>query len=379
MRPIRVMHVVRSMATGGTENVVRRLLSQLDANRFEQRVCSLISAPGKEPASTVCLRHRDGPSFLVPSLTRAFLRQQPDVVHSRNWGTIEAVFAARLAGVGGVIHSEHGRDLGTMGPQPWRRRKLRGIAYRLSDRVFCVSEELRDYYSREAGLPAIKFDVILNGVDTAQYHEDAQARARKRELIGAGAGTFVIGTVGRLDPVKDHPTLLRATETALARGLDLRLVIVGDGTERNNLEQILSSKPALSRHTVLVGESQDVNEWLNCFDVFVLPSLSEGISNTLLEAMAVGLAPIATRVGGNPEVIQHERSGLLVDANDVEGIAGYIRDLAANEGWRRELGRNARQRIVSRFSMDRMVRQYEEMYWQLTAPKRLRSAAFSRA
>src|SRR5271165_1047453 len=380
MRPIRVMHVVRTLATGGTESVVRRLLSGLDPDRFQQSLCTLISAPGFQPPDTICLDRTAGePAFLVPQLTRIFARERPDIVHSRNWATIESVIAAKLARVSVVVHSEHGRDLNTMGRQPWRRRVLRRVSYACADRVFCVSQELKDYYSREIGLPSRSFEVIPNGVDVERYRPDQQARAERRAALGAGPGTTVVGTVSRLDPVKDHSTLLQAAEMALKSGVDLRLVIVGDGTQRAALEKELASKLNLSRRTLFAGEVRNVADWLNSFDVFVLPSLSEGMSNTLLEAMDVGVAPIATAVGGNPEVVEHGHSGLLVRPGDAKEICDHLVRLATADEWRRDLGGNARQRIVARFSIERMLEQYEEMYCQLMKPENLRWHAFSRA
>jgi len=188
-----------------------------------------------------------------------------------------------------------------------------------------------------------------------------------------------VGTVSRLDPVKDHSTLLQAAEMALKSGVDLRLVIVGDGTQRAALEKELASKLNLSRRTLFAGEVRNVADWLNSFDVFVLPSLSEGMSNTLLEAMAVGVAPIATAVGGNPEVVEHGHSGLLVRPGDAKEICDHLVRLATADEWRRDLGGNARQRIVARFSIERMLEQYEEMYCQLMKPENLRWHAFSRA
>jgi sugar transferase (PEP-CTERM/EpsH1 system associated) len=366
VRPIRVMHVVRTLATGGTESVVRKLLSTLDPDQFQQSVCTLISTPGLRPADTVCLeRSPDKAAFLVPQLARVFMRERPDIVHSRNWATIEAVAAAKIARVVAVVHSEHGRDLQTMGRQPLRRRLLRRISYAWADRVFCVSQELKQYYCRELGLLASSFEVIPNGVDVEHFRPNPQARIDVRRKLGAGPNTLVAGTVSRLDPIKDHGTLLRAAEIALQKGVDLRLVIVGDGPQRAALEHDLASKPGLAHRTLLAGDLRDVSDWLNGFDVFVLPSLSEGMSNTLLEAMAVGVATIATSVGGNLEVVEDGHSGLLVEPRDAEKICDCLIQLAAAESWRRELGRNARERVVARFSVERMLKQYEEMYCQL--------------
>jgi sugar transferase (PEP-CTERM/EpsH1 system associated) len=380
VKPIRVMHVVRTLATGGTENVVRKLMSALDPHRFQQTVCTLIAGDESRLVNTISLDRRgDRAEFLVPKLARLFVRMRPDVVHSRNWATIEAVAAAKLARINAVVHSEHGRDLQTMGRQPWRRRHLRRLSYAWADRVFCVSQELKDYYCRELGIEATSLEVIPNGVDVEQYRPNLLARMNLRGKLGVDLNTMVVGTVSRLDPIKDHFTLLNAVENTLRKGVKLKLVIVGDGSNRTWLENELASRPDLSLHTVLTGDVRDVSDWLNSFDVFVLPSLSEGMSNTLLEAMAVGVAPIATAVGGNTEVIVDGHSGLLVQPKDAGRICDYLTTLSAAHDWRRDLGRNARERVMARFSVESMLQGYERMYCQLVSTRDINQPVLSRA
>jgi sugar transferase (PEP-CTERM/EpsH1 system associated) len=375
VKPIRIMHVVRTLATGGMETVVRRLVSALDPDQFQQTVCTLISAPCEQPPGTICLGRSPGEAaFLVPQLTRLFRRERPDIVHSRNWATIEAVVAAKLAGVRCIVHSEHGRDLHTMGPQPWRRRLLRRISYACADRVFCVSRELRNYYCRQLAMKTSSLDVIANGVDVGQFAPNPKARSERRTSLGIGPRTIVVGTVGRLDPVKDHVTLLRAADATLKKSVELRLVIVGDGLQQTALENELKSRPDLARRTFFTGDVSNVADWLSSFDIFVLPSLSEGMSNTLLEAMAVGIAPIATAVGGNVEVVEHGRSGMLVPPGDAEAICAFLIQLATADEHRRVLGRNARERVIMHFSFERMLKRYEEMYCDLMTARDVRRA-----
>jgi sugar transferase (PEP-CTERM/EpsH1 system associated) len=374
------MHVVRTLATGGTENIVRRLLTGLDPDRFEQSVCTVVPASGVQGMRTICLGLQPNqPAYLMPRFIRTFYRARPDIVHSRNWATIEAVLAARLTGVSAIVHSEHGRDLETMGAQPLRRRVFRRLSYARADRVFCVSEELREYYCDQLGLPGRAFSVIANGVDVEQFRPSDRARGEMRAKLGAGPSTIVVGTVGRLDPVKDHVTLLRAAEIALSRGVDLQLVIVGEGTQRTTIERALAEKPELAQRTSLLGDVRNVAEWLNALDIFVLSSLSEGMSNTLLEAMAVGVAAIATAVGGNRELIEDGSSGLLVPTGKPDALGNLLVNLAADQRRRRELGNNARARVVSRFSMDRMLKQYDDMYCDLLKQASVRSPAPARA
>jgi sugar transferase (PEP-CTERM/EpsH1 system associated) len=376
---MRVMHVVHTLAMGGTEQGVRKLLCGLDSNLFEQIVCTVVPASAFREGTTRIVsldRSARKTGFLLPDLVRIFRRERPHIVHSRNWGTIEAVPAAHLAGVSAVIHSEHGRDLNTMCAQPWRRRMFRRFCYGCADRVFAVSQELQHFYSAQLGIPASRFEVIHNGVDTKSFHPDANSRMQLRQVLGIPPGTLVVGTVGRLDPVKDHCTLIRGAEFALSLGVSLYLVIVGDGPERLRLEQDLGSRRSLAGRTLLAGNARNVAEWLNAFDVFVLPSVTEGMSNTLLEAMSVGVPPIATRVGGNPEVVEDERCGVLIDPGDFEALGHQLKRMATLPNWREGLGRNSRQRVETCFSLRRMLRAYSDMYSEVLTPRVGREPAF---
>jgi glycosyltransferase involved in cell wall biosynthesis len=245
--------------------------------------------------------------------------------------------------------------------------------------LFCVSQELKDYYCRELKWGRDVFEVIPNGVDVEQFRPDEHARAEIRAKLQAGPKTMVVGIVGRLDPVKDHLTFLRAGEMALGKGLDVRLVIVGDGIQRAQLESILSRNSNLARRTTLTGDVRNVAHFLNGFDVFVLPSVSEGMSNTLLESMAVGVPPIVTAVGGNTEVVEEGRSGLIVQPRDAERICDYLVQLAADEPYRKRLGDNARQRVSAHFSMARMLDRYTRMYCELSQTAKKAMQALRRA
>jgi sugar transferase (PEP-CTERM/EpsH1 system associated) len=360
------MHVVHSLGVGGTEEGVRKLLLGLNFNVFEQVVCTVLAGPARDPQTGTRMinlgRSPGRIGFLVPDLTRVFSQERPQIVHSRNWGTIEAVPAARLARVNAVVHSEHGLDMQSMTGQPWRRRALRRLCFRWADRTFAVSRGLRDHYVTQLGVPANRLGIIPNGVDTGRFRPDPTARADVREYLRADEDTLVVGTVSRLDPVKGHSILLRASELALSRGVRVQVVIIGDGPGRSAVKQQVQSSPLLRDRVVITGEIHDVPRWLNSFDVFALPSLAEGMSNTLLEAMAVGVPPVASSVGGNPEVIEDGRSGLLFETGDSEALVAHFKTLALDARYRRQLGDNARRRVETSFSLQRMLRDYEQLY-----------------
>jgi sugar transferase (PEP-CTERM/EpsH1 system associated) len=294
---------------------------------------------------------------------------RPHIVHSRNWGAIEAIASARLAGVPVAIHSEHGYVPDMLGGLPRRQRLMRRALYKMADAVFTVTDELRTYHAAQAGVAKDRIRVIRNGVDTGRFVRRPHSRQPLRERFAATEQDFVVGTVSRLVAIKDHVTLLKGTERLISRGMSVRVLIAGSGTERRNLEGYVNSSPFLAGRVSFLGACDDVPELLNALDAFVLPSLTEGMSNTILEAMATGLPIVATRVGGNPELIQDGRSGLLFDPGDAGRLASHIETLYHDMGLRERLGAASRDRAVTEFSLNRMLTQYRQLYAELATRK----------
>ena len=366
MNRTRILHVLYRMGTGGTELALQRLLSGLDPGKFEHTVCTIApfaSVPQIAGVRYVSLERSSGnPGLLVWQFLRLFKAERPDIVHSRNWGAIEAVIAARFAGIPHVIHSEHGRDIHTMHGDPWRRRVFRRLCYTFADEVFAVSRELQEHYAAEIHVSTSRLKVIPNGVDSRRFRPDPEARKRMREQLGLGSDVIVLGTIGRLDPVKDHYTLLAASQRLLAQGVALRVVIVGDGPEHKALSEKIAASRRLRNAVTLAGESATPEDWLNSFDIFALPSLSEGMSNTLLEAMATGLPAIATHVGANPDLIDDGKTGFLVEVRRPEALANCALTLCADAKLRSLFGANARRRVESEFSFQQMLDRYSKLY-----------------
>jgi len=364
MKRLRVMHVVYCMGTGGTEMALRKLVTGLDPQRFENIICTVAPLTNVErvPGVRFVSLDRSGrPGFLVPQLTKLFLRERPDVVHSRSWGAIEAVPAAKLARVPRVIHSEHGRDINTMHGDPWRRRVLRRFCYAIADNVFAVSNELRDHYAQQLKISASRIEVIPNGVDATRFRP-APSDTRLRMLLGLSDDVIVLGTVGRLDPVKDHRTLLHAAETLAQAGTPVQVVMVGEGPEAKRLQAVVNDSPWLRDRVTFAGESASPENWLNSFDIYVLPSLSEGMSNSLLEAMSTGLPCVATRVGSNADLVEDGRSGFLVPAGDAAALACSLAKLAASKKLRLQFGEHARNKADAQFSLRSMIENYTRLY-----------------
>jgi sugar transferase (PEP-CTERM/EpsH1 system associated) len=362
IQPLRIMHVLYALDTGGAEKVTCRLIRALGAPQFEHIICILDGKDAMDPGVRVIEVEQRCRRVLFPHFLSLFRRERPDIVHSRNWGAIEAVLAARAAGVPLVVHSEHGRNLDTIAGEPWRRRLIRRICFRAATRLVCVSEELKEHYCRLVGAAAKRFEVIRNGVDTDLYRPDPAARASIRRQLGIGNSTIVLGTVGRLDPVKNQQALLRAAEGVIQEGLNIRVVLIGDGVCRGALDDFEVASSWLLGRVSFLGDRNDVPSLLNAFDIFVLPSLSEGLSNTLLEAMATALPVVASAVGGNPEVIEDGVSGLLFPAGEAEALARILVRLGRNAHERSALGAAARERAQRQFSFGATVEKYEHLY-----------------
>jgi sugar transferase (PEP-CTERM/EpsH1 system associated) len=378
---LRVLHVIDRLDVGGTECGIVKVIEGLSGDSFEHRICTVrgfnekfLKEHGLGNKVYVAGRSTSGFQFLLGRLARIMREFRPHVVHSRNWGAIEAIPAARLARVPVAIHSEHGYEVDMLAGLPTRRRIIRRIAYAAADAVFTVTEELRDYHARQAWVSAARIRVLPNGVDTIRFARRSGERDDVRGRLGVGGERIVLGCVGRMVPIKDHRTLLQAAETLIGRGLPVHLLLVGSGPELTKHQEFVRASPILSGRTIFVGSTAEVPSLLNAMDVFVLPSLSEGMSNTLLEAMASSLPTIATNVGGNPELIEDGSSGWLFQPGDVTGLTDRLERLIRDPNLRQALGESARKRVDQHFSLGRMILRYRDLYLDLARKRNILTA-----
>ena len=364
----RVAQVIPSLQVGGLQKVVVRLV-----DRFRGRMDHLVLTPaGDGPlrprfgpgVDVIALAERPGsPKLNALRMARVFRAWRPDVVHTRNWTCIDAILGARLARVPVVIHGEHGREAGDPEGRNALRRRVRRLLAPLVTEFVAVSQDLARWLVEDVGVPAAKVTQIYNGVDTEAFSPADKEAARR--TLGIRDGAVVIGTVGRLDPVKDHRGLLEAFGRT-ARHPQAQLVVVGDGPCRAELEQV-GRRLGLDGRVLMLGERQDVARILRALDVFALPSVGEGISNALLEAMASGLPVIATRVGGNPELVEHDVTGTLVSPRSAEALAAAFDRYLLDPALIRKHGEADRQRALRDFSLDRMFGAYDSLYSRLLA------------
>lgn len=352
VQPIRIAHVALQLATGGMEKLLVEFARHADRQRFEPlfitlgekgqiaqeleacgcQVVALDEPPGLRPA-------------LVLRLARLFAGLGPDIVHTHNTKPLlYAGGAARLARVGGVVHTNHGQYFGSTHSQ----RTLFKIAARCADRIVCVSADSRDLSMRQ-GLPAAAGGTIQNGIDVSRF-------AFKGTHPGAPAVV-----VARLSPEKDIPTLLRAVRLVVEQEPGFRLRIAGDGACFDELKQ-LARQLELCAHIEFLGEVRDVPKLLGGASMCVLASVTEGISLTILEAMASGLPMVATRVGGTPEVVVDGVTGILVPPGDPAALAGGLLRIWRDPELGARLGEAGRRRVESYFDVRRMVTEYQLLY-----------------
>jgi sugar transferase (PEP-CTERM/EpsH1 system associated) len=373
------MHVVDTMSMGGLQNGLVNLMDRLDPVQFEHVLCAMRPVDDRstqpflaERAQLMCLTKKDADSrFQALALSRRIREVKPDIVHSRNWGSFEALLAARWNGSCALVHSEHGIDWDTTTTEPRRRVFFRRLAFELADRVLAVSSQLRDLHAKRTGFPARKIEVIHNGVDGRRFSPDAQARARVRQELGLSEDELCIGCVGNLIPVKDHLTLLKAVDGFGLSCRQWRLLIIGEGPELPKLAEFVNNHEVWKDRVCFLGRSSQVPDLLRAMDVFVLSSVTEGISNSVLEAMATALPVIVTTTGGNPEVVIHGESGLLFPVGDFQKLTEQLVLLRTQNELRVKLGQGALERVREKFSIDSMVRKYEEVYGKLRSPARI--------
>ena len=383
-RPPLIAHVVYRFDIGGLENGVVNLINRLPVSSWRHAVVALTEvAPAfakrvhRQDVRFVSLRKPAGHLWkLYPRLMRVFRELQPSVVHTRNLAALEAVVPAWAVAVPVRIHGEHGRD--AIDPDGMRRRYQwvrRGYSPFVS-RYVAVSKDLERYLRDRVGINSRRIVQLYNGVDADRFHPREAVRAGIESCPFRSPEHWLVGTVGRMDRVKDQCTLARAFVQAVrvqpeARDR-MRLIVVGDGALRAECERILEDGGAREL-AWFAGERDDIAGIMRGLDCFVLPSLAEGISNTVLEAMACALPVIATRVGGNTELLDDGVTGQLVGADDPPALARAMLKYFDDVALARQHGHAARDRIERSFSLDRMVDSYHHLY--LTELQASRGAA----
>jgi len=371
-RPPLIAHIVYRFAVGGLENGIVNLVNATPPERYCHAIISLTDFTDfrnriRNPeVPVIALHKRAGNDFRAHlRLWRLLKTLRPAIVHTRNIGALEYLLVAASAAVRGRVHGEHGRDMYDLQGANLKYNLLRKAIRPLVHRYISVSEDMANWLVHTVGVRPAQVTHICNGVDTLRFRPRTCGYAPIGPEGFSSPGTFVVGTVGRMEAVKDQLTLVRAfihlLDTEPRSRERLRIVMVGDGPLREKAAMLLREAHA-EQISWLPGERRDIPEIMRSMDVFVLPSLAEGISNTILEAMASGVPVVATRVGGNPELVGDGRTGRLVPSSEPVMMAGAIRGYLSNPEQRLLHGQAGRAKTEACFSIDAMVNGYLSVY-----------------
>lgn len=371
-KPPLIAHVIHHLAIGGLENGLVNLINRIPETRYRHAIVCMTHYTDfrdrieNASVEVFALNKRDGRDWTAHARLHRLIRKlQPAIVHSRGLAGLDSMLPAILCGVKARIHGEHGRDIDDINGNNRKAQWLRRIHRPLIGHYIALSQELETYLQQKIGVPAGKITRLYNGVDCRQFRPATTGRLPLPEPGFAPENAFVIGTVGRMAAVKDQVTLTKAfiqlVKLLPENRATLRLALIGDGPLLGECDGLLT-RAGLRDLAWLPGARDDVGDLMRCFDLFALPSLVEGISNTILEAMATGLPVVATRVGGNPELVDEAVTGSLVPAADPEAMAQAIKQYVLDPGLAASHGNAGRLRAETRFSMDAMVNNYLQVY-----------------
>ena len=370
-RPL-VLHVVHRFDTGGLENGLANLINHMPEQAYRHAVVALTEVTAFQRRVTrndvgfVSLNKRPGHGAkLYPTVWQLLRKWRPAIIHTRNLGPLEMQVAAWAAGVPVRLHGEHGRELSDLDGNNRRLQRVRRLYSPFVHHYVALSQDLQGYLADRVGIQPGKVTQIYNGVDADRFSPAVQGRVAIAGSPFDAPGLWLVGTVGRMQGVKNQTLLAQAFVRALALqpGLRerLRLVMVGDGPMRAEAQALLAAAGCADL-AWLPGERHDVADVMRGLNCFVLPSLAEGISNTILEAMATGLPVVATRVGGNAELVGHEHTGIVVPSADPEAMAQALVNMAQDPHAAAGMGVAGRQAVEARFSLQAMVGQYQALY-----------------
>jgi len=368
---VRVTHVVFDLNGGGLESVIGAMAKRFAGTSVALSAISLSGRAGRVGAAVApqfkefrVLRPWPIVSMVLPiGLADAIRRTGADVVHLHSGCWYKGAIAARLAGVAGVVYTEHGREH----HDPTLMRVLDRLASKRTDAVVAVSDRLAGYMANVVGVEPSRIRTIRNGVDTVEFAPGPAPQELRRSL-GIPDGALVVGSVGRLEPVKAYERLLRAVARlrTMDVGAPVYVVIWGDGSERAPLERLATSG-GLAGVVRLSGWTDTPVLAHQILDVFTLTSRSEGMSVSLLESLACGVAPVVMDVGANAEILGPELAGQLVPAGDEDAFAAALVATLRDPERRLRSGASGRARVVAHFSLDAMMNSYRRLYQELVA------------
>ena len=360
-----ILHVTFDMSIGGAEQVIYHLIQQTDRDKYKVSLFCIDSPLGQIGVKLRTLgysitnaeRKAGFDVSLVKALHLFIKTHNIDVVHCHQYTPYVYGVLGAIGTDAKVIFTEHGRFFPDL---PSRKRKIvNPFLSLITKHITAISAATKKSLHVIENFPRNKIKVIYNGIEGKNYLEGAAGI--EKVSIGIPENSQVLGTVARLDPIKNQLMMIKAMPEILKRFPKTVLLIVGDGPERKNLESACESLQ-VSKDVIFTGFREDIPDLMQIIDIFLLTSFSEGTAMTLLEAMAAGRPCIATRVGGNPEIVVDEVTGYLVENDNPDTLSQKICALLGNKALLEEMGRNGRQRFLANFTVHQMASQYQELY-----------------
>jgi glycosyltransferase involved in cell wall biosynthesis len=375
MRKINVLQLVEGFSFGGAEGKLLELVERLDKSKYNVTVCSLglggILQEKFEKIGVKVLvisRKSKFDCAFIFKLIKLMREEKIDILQTTLFfADFIGPIAAKLAGVRVTLAWE------TISAPEWlvkRRLIAYKIAMKFADKIISVSEATKIWSVKKRGISPEKLVTIPYGVDLQKYN--LNPASEKRKELGVSSGTILFGTVARLHKQKGHVYLIKAVKDVVKEIPNVKFVFIGDGELREELEEQVN-KFKIADKFLFLGFRYDVDELLKTIDVFVLPSLYEGLPNVILEAMACGQPVIATSVDGSPEAIENNVTGILVPPRDPESLKHAISHLAKNKNLRESMGKEGRHRVEKYFSLRGQLEKFENMYDQFFLKKVVRT------
>jgi len=361
MKKIKIIHLITGLNFGGAERLLLDLARGLDSEHFEVKVATVVAGGPLEeefraagvPVRIFKKKSRIG--FGVIWKIRKYLRvEAPDIVHTHlfggdTWGR----FAAILARVPVIISTEHNTNL----DEGWAKRKVKKFLSFFTKKIIAISEAVQNYSIVRDRISAKKIVVIRNGINLEKFSSLPEKKF---------GDPPVIGVVGRLEEQKGHKYLFEALN--LIKTIPWILWVVGDGSLKNDLEH-LAKDLNLRERIIFLGARRNVPEILSKIDIVVMPSLWEGLGIAVLEAAAAGKPIVASRVGGIPEIISDGETGILVEPGNVKSLADGLEHVLLGKIDAKDMGARARKMVEEKFSVEKMIQEYEELYTELVIKK----------
>lgn len=366
---LRVLHVTHEMGVGGTQQVISQLVKNLDSSRFE---CSIACLDGEVGMIGETLQ-QDGVAFhvfdraagfdraLIGKLRALLKQQQIDIIHCHQYTPyVYGALAALFTGVR-IVFTEHGRFYPDS--YSWKRRLVNPVLGGLTHSIVAISAATADALGHYEWFSRKSIKVIYNGTSVPTADE---AGDDFRADVGIDSEDLVFGTIARFDEIKNLPMMIEGFSNVHQKNPHTKLLMVGDGDERKSLEELVQ-KFAISDSVIFTGYQSDTAKYMAIIDLYLLTSFSEGTSMTLLEAMANGTCSIVTAVGGNVELIEDQKNGVVVASGDTAALAEWMSKLTDAPQQRRQFGEQAKRTYEQKFSVTTMADQYATTYEEVMA------------